>query len=151
MPLTQNQMDLITTWRLGFFATVLPDGTPNLSPKGTWTVLDRETLGFAEMRSPGTLAGLTHQPVAEVNFVDVLSRMGLRVKGRTTRHPRGSDSYARHLPAFTAHWPELEPAFNEIVTLRADAVRPLASPIYEFGGSEPDLRQAWKARIGAMP
>jgi len=39
--------------RLGFVATVCPDGTPNLSPKGTTAVWDDDHLVFANIRSPG--------------------------------------------------------------------------------------------------
>jgi len=37
--------------RLGFVATVCPDGTPNLSPKGTVSVWDDDHLVFANIRS----------------------------------------------------------------------------------------------------
>jgi len=35
--------------KLGFAATVCPDGTPNLSPKGTTTVWDDDHLLFADI------------------------------------------------------------------------------------------------------
>ena len=41
-------------------------------------------------------------------------------------------------------------AFNAIVTVRADSIRPLASPIYEFGGTEADLRATWAAKIADL-
>jgi hypothetical protein len=44
--------------RRGFVATVCPDGTPDLSPKGTTAVWDADHLVFANIRSPGTLANL---------------------------------------------------------------------------------------------
>lgn len=44
--------------RLGFFATVCEDGSPNLSPKGTTYVLDDDHLLFAEIRSPQTVANI---------------------------------------------------------------------------------------------
>jgi len=44
--------------RLAFVATVDADGTPNLSPKGTITVLDDDHLMFADLASPGTVANL---------------------------------------------------------------------------------------------
>jgi predicted pyridoxine 5'-phosphate oxidase superfamily flavin-nucleotide-binding protein len=36
--------------RLAFAATVCPDGTPNLSPKGMTTVWDGTHLAFADIR-----------------------------------------------------------------------------------------------------
>ena len=67
--------------RLGFVATVCPDGTPNLSPKGTVSVWDDDHLVFANIRSPGTLANLRQNVSVEVNVVDPFLRNGYRFKG----------------------------------------------------------------------
>jgi hypothetical protein len=67
--------------RLGFVATVCPDGTPNLSPKGTVSVWDDDHLVFANIRSPGTLANLRQNANVEVNVVDPFLRKGYRFKG----------------------------------------------------------------------
>jgi len=42
---------VVTEQRLGFVATVCPDGTPNLSPKGTTAVWDDDHIVFADIRS----------------------------------------------------------------------------------------------------
>ena len=55
--------ELVERQRLGFVATVCPDGTPNLSPKGTVSVLDDEHLIFADIRSPGTALPLFRQQI----------------------------------------------------------------------------------------
>src|SRR5947207_380190 len=67
--------------RLGFVATVCPDGTPNLSPKGTTAVWDDDHLYFADIASPGTVDNLRHNPAIAVNVVDVVARRGYRFKG----------------------------------------------------------------------
>src|SRR5215208_258209 len=67
--------------RLGSAATVCPDGTPNLSPKGTTAFWDADRLIFADIRSPGTVENLRHNPAIEVNVVDPISRKGYRFKG----------------------------------------------------------------------
>ena len=59
---------------LGFVATVCPDGTPNLSPKGTTAVWDDDHLVFANIRSPGTLANLRQNANVELNVVDPFAR-----------------------------------------------------------------------------
>jgi len=51
--LTPDMKRVVEQQRLGFFATVCPDGTPNLSPKGTTAVWDNDHLVFANIRSPG--------------------------------------------------------------------------------------------------
>jgi len=48
--------------KLGFVATVCPDGTPNLSPKGTCVALDDGRLAFADIRSPRTIENLRLNP-----------------------------------------------------------------------------------------
>jgi predicted pyridoxine 5'-phosphate oxidase superfamily flavin-nucleotide-binding protein len=56
--LTADMKRIVGEQRLGFVATVCPDGTPNLSPKGTTAVWDDDHPVFANIRSPGTLANL---------------------------------------------------------------------------------------------
>jgi predicted pyridoxine 5'-phosphate oxidase superfamily flavin-nucleotide-binding protein len=56
--LTADMKRVVEEQRLGFVATVCPDDTPNLSPKGTTAVWDDDHLAFANIRSPGTLANL---------------------------------------------------------------------------------------------
>jgi predicted pyridoxine 5'-phosphate oxidase superfamily flavin-nucleotide-binding protein len=82
--------------RLGFVATVCPDGTPNLSPKGTTAVWDDDHLVFANIRSAGTLANLRSNPSIEVNVVDPFVRKGYRFKGRATILESG-EAYDRAL------------------------------------------------------
>jgi predicted pyridoxine 5'-phosphate oxidase superfamily flavin-nucleotide-binding protein len=79
--LTEEMQRVVRTQRLGFIATVCPDGTPNLSPKGTTNVWDDDHLVFADIRSPGTVSNLRHNPALEINVVDVVLRKGYRFKG----------------------------------------------------------------------
>lgn len=70
MQLTEDMKHTIRGQRLGYVATVCPDGTPNLSPKGTLTIWDDEHLIFADLRSPWTIANLKQNPAVEINVVD---------------------------------------------------------------------------------
>jgi predicted pyridoxine 5'-phosphate oxidase superfamily flavin-nucleotide-binding protein len=54
--LTEDMKRVVREQRLGYVATVCPDGTPNLSPKGTTRVWDDNHLVFADIRSPRTVA-----------------------------------------------------------------------------------------------
>ena len=76
--LTADMKRVVEEQRLGFVATVCPDGTPNLSPKGTTAVWDDDHLVFANIRSPGTLANLRRNASVEVNVVDPFLRKGYR-------------------------------------------------------------------------
>ena len=60
--LTEDMKKLVREQRLGFIATVCPDGSPNLSPKGTAIVLDDDHLAFADLASPGTIANINQNP-----------------------------------------------------------------------------------------
>lgn len=80
--LTTEMKRVVTEQRLAYVATVCPDGTPNLSPKGTLAVWDDEHLVFVDIRSPGTIANLKKNPAVELNVVDPFVRKGYRFKGR---------------------------------------------------------------------
>jgi hypothetical protein len=79
--LTADMKRIVEEQRLGFVATVCPDSTPNLSPKGTTAVWDDDHLVFANIRSPGTLANLRQNANVEVNVVDPLLRKGTASRG----------------------------------------------------------------------
>ena len=49
MRLDDDMRRVVTEQSLGFVATVCPDGTPNLSPKGTTIVWDDEHLAFLHL------------------------------------------------------------------------------------------------------
>ena len=46
--LTEDMKRVVREQRLGFYATVSEDGSPNLSPKGTTDVWDDQHLFFAD-------------------------------------------------------------------------------------------------------
>jgi len=63
--LTADMQRVVREQRLFFVATVCPDGTPNLSPKGATAVWDDDHLLFADIRSPGTIRNLRRNPAIE--------------------------------------------------------------------------------------
>src|SRR5213078_1150789 len=79
--LTHEMKRVVREQRLGFVATVCPDGTPNLSPKGSTTIWDDEHLVFCDLNSPQTIENLRSNPAIEVNVVDPIARRGYRFKG----------------------------------------------------------------------
>ena len=68
--LTDDMKRVVRQQRIGFVATVCPDGTPNLSPKGTAAVWDDDYLVFADLASPGTMANLRANPRASLSMQD---------------------------------------------------------------------------------
>jgi len=80
--LTEDMKRVVGEQRLGFAATVCPDGTPKLSPKGTTIVWDDEHLVFADICSPETVNNLRQNSSVEINCVDQFTRKGYRLKGQ---------------------------------------------------------------------
>ena len=76
--LTADMKRVVEQQQLGFVATVSPDGSPNLSPKGTTAVWDDDHLIFADICSPATIANLR----AEWAKLDA----PLRLQGLAERH-----------------------------------------------------------------
>ena len=142
MPLTPPQIRLIETWRLGYVATCA-DNLPNVSPKGTFVVPDPTRIAFMEMRSPKTLSNLQANPIAEVNFVDILTRRGLRISGAATIAARGTSEFDTDRPLFMPLFGYLEAMFGAVVSIAATDIRPLVTPAYEAGASEADLKAHW--------
>lgn len=151
MILPESAIVTIETWRLGFVATAKKDGTPNLSPKGTFIVVDEETIAFGEMRSPNTVQNLRENPELEINFVDILTRRGVRVRGNATIAEHGTATFLKLYPSFEEIWgAELCDMFNAIVVIPVEIAKPLQSPIYELDGNPQDLKSLWKQKISEM-
>lgn len=143
--LTEEVQRFVLEQRLGYHATVCPDGTPNLSPKGTTSVWDGDHLFFAEIRSPQTITNLRENPAIEVNVVDVLARRGYRFKGAATIH-EGDDVYRRGLELLRERdYGAYEERVRAIVLIRVERVEPLTSPAYDVGASETELVEHYSA------
>jgi uncharacterized protein len=142
--LTEDMKRVIREQRLGYIATVCPDGTPNLSPKGTTTVWDDGHLVFADIRSPRTIKNLRQNPSIEINVVDWFTRKGYRFKG-------------------IANIVETGPLFNELVSffeqrglfdaprriqtivmVKVQRALPLISPAYDRTVTEDQVRTHWE-------
>ena len=150
MKLNAFSRQVIETFPLGFVATVTADGRPNVSPKGTFLVLDDETIAFGEIRSPVTLANLTHQPEVEVNFVDQWLRKGVRVRGVAQCAERGSDAFAELIPQWHAVWGDLAERVNVIVKIPVSSVRPLTTPPYDDGAIEEEMIALYKMKFAEI-
>jgi predicted pyridoxine 5'-phosphate oxidase superfamily flavin-nucleotide-binding protein len=142
--LTADMKRVIEEQRLGFVATSAPDGTPNVSPKGTFAVLDDCTIAFGEIRSPGTLQNLKTNPRVEVNFIDVFVRKGFRFAGTVTVVERGSPEFEILLPKLGS---ALAHRIRAIVTIAVTKALPLTSPAYDDGRTEVELRRSWTKRF----
>jgi predicted pyridoxine 5'-phosphate oxidase superfamily flavin-nucleotide-binding protein len=141
MRLTEQMKRVVTEQSLGFVATVRPDGTPALSPKGTTRVWDDERLVFLHIHSPGTVANLEANSAVEVNVVDPILRKGWRFAGRGTVHTAG--------PVFEqiVAWydrPATAPPARAVVVIDVDSAEELVSPAYDSGATEEEIAARWR-------
>jgi predicted pyridoxine 5'-phosphate oxidase superfamily flavin-nucleotide-binding protein len=139
--LTEDMKRVIREQRLGYVATVCPDGTPNLSPKGTTIAWDDDHLVFADIHSPGTTANLRHNPHVEVNVVDPFVRKGYRFKGTATVLTDGPQYDA--IVAFYRQRGS-RAVIQSIVLIQVNVAASLISPAYDDGSSEAEVRRRWK-------
>jgi predicted pyridoxine 5'-phosphate oxidase superfamily flavin-nucleotide-binding protein len=146
--LTADMKRVVEEQRLGFVATVCPDGTPNLSPKGTTTVWDDDHLVFANIRSPGTLANLRQNPSVEINLVDPFVRKGYRFKGVASILESGP--LYDEVIAFYKQRGARVSAIREVVMVRVQRAQAIVSPAYDFGLTEVEVRTRWEGHFQSL-
>ena len=146
--LTADMKRVVDEQRLGYVATVCPDGTPNLSPKGTTAVWDDDHLVFANIKSPGTLANLRQNASVEINVVDPFLRKGYRFKGVATVLESGA-LYEKAI-AFYEERGSTVSAFREVVIVRVERAHPIDSPAYDLGFTEDEVRSRWERHFQSL-
>jgi len=140
--LTEDMQRLVREQRLGFVGSVAADGSPNVSPKGSLTVLDSEHLVFADVESPHTVRNLAQNPRTEINVVDPLVRKGFRFRGRATILHAGA-IYHNVLEMYRAEGADVR-RIRSVVVVAVEEAAPLVSPIYVTGLSEAEVRALWQ-------
>ncbi len=146
--LTADMKRVVEEQHLGFVATVCPDGTPNLSPKGTTAVWDDDHLVFANIRSPGTLANLRQNASVEVNVVDPFLRKGYRFKGVASILESGA-LYDEVIAFYKARG-SIVSAIREVILVRVERAQPIDSPAYDTGLSEAEVRGRWERHFQSL-
>jgi uncharacterized protein len=141
--LTDAMKRLVREQRLGFVATVAEDGSPNVSPKGSLTVLDDDNLVFADVESPHTVINLSKDPRTEINVVDPFVRKGYRFRGTATILHTGV-SYWKVLEMYRAEGADVR-RIRSVVIVEVERAVPLISPIYLIGDHpEDEIRALWQ-------
>ena len=139
--LTEPMKRLITTFSAGAVATTNEDGTPAVSPKATFVVIDDARIAFGDIRSPGTVANIRSRPDVEVNFIDVLARRAVRVRGRAEIVEKESEAGRRMVPAFEELWAPYLPHMQCFVGISVTHAELVLSPAYDLGHTADDLRR----------
>ena len=150
--LTDDMQRVVRQQRLGFVATVNPDGTPNLSPKGTAAVWDADHLVFADLASPGTMRNLRHNPALELNIVDAYARKGYRFKGTARIITEGAlfDEIRQAFESGGRGVQQVNLPARAYVLVAVEAAAPVVSPAYTPGRTEKQTRLEWADHWNAI-
>ena len=130
----------------GMVATVNHDGSPSVSPKGTFVVVAPDTIAFGNIRSPGTVANLRRSPRLEICFLDVLARRAVRVTGLADILSRNAAPQAV-TELFDETWSEYLPRMKQIVVVKVQFAELILSPAYDLGYTEDQLRSMYLERL----
>ncbi len=147
--LSAEMKQLIQNHSAGMVATINDDGTPSVSPKATFIIIDDATIAFGNIRSPGTLANLRKRPAVEVCFIDVLTRKAVRVTGTSTVIQKAEAS-PDLLAAYETAWADYLSHMSAFVKIMINAAELILSPAYDLGHTEDDLRQTNLAKLNAL-
>ena len=139
--ITSEIKEFLEQQKLGFVATVTPDGTPNISPKGTIVGWTSELLAFANIRSPDTVNNLKNNSNVEINVIDPLLRRGYLFKG-TTRILNDGQMYDEILEFYKNHG--IKSIIHEIILVTVSDVTVVTSPLYDMGISEQEIKLKWQ-------
>jgi predicted pyridoxine 5'-phosphate oxidase superfamily flavin-nucleotide-binding protein len=140
--LTDEIKQFVKLQKLGYVATVCPDGTPSLSPKGTVTVWDDNHLVFLDIHSPGTITNLHHNPSTEINIVDIFTRKGYRFKG-VAKVFSGGEIFK----AVIHHYgePAMKYDVKNVVLVTVERIIEVTSPAYDTEATEAEIKKRWVA------
>ncbi len=127
--------------KLGFVATISPDNTPNVSPKGTILAWDDEHLIFADIKSPQTISNLENNPSVEINVVDPILRKGYRFKGKGMIL-KDNEEFSKILKFYEEKG--IKSKINAVVIVKVDTLSEVTSPLYDLGFSEEEIKEKWK-------
>ncbi len=145
--LTDDMKRVVEEQRLGYIATVCPDGSPNLSPKATMRVWDDDHLVFADIASPGTVANIRQNSAVEINIVDPLIRKGYRFKGTAEIVPPGPRFDAvmeQYNGSGQGNQHRVTSLIRSFVMVKVQRALPVISPGYVGDVTEDQMRARWE-------
>ena len=131
----------LNSQKLGYVATVSPDGKPNISPKGTIISWTSDLLAFANIRSPDTMSNLKINSAMEINVIDPLSRKGYLFIG-TGKIIKDSPLFDEILTYYKNSG--IQSPINSVVLVTVSSVSEVTSPLYDLGKSESEIKLRWK-------
>ena len=147
--LTADMKTLINSHRAGMVATTNDDGTPSVSPKATFVILDDATIAFGNIRSPGTLANIRKRSSIEICFIDVVTRKAVRVTGSASIIKKAdADNHMR--ATFDQQWATYIQHVSAFVQIDITACEMILSPAYDLGITEEELRRTNLEKLNGL-
>ncbi len=115
--LTAEAKKLIGEVMPAMIATASKSGKPNVSPKGSFRVLDDEHVAFADMASPRTIANLRENPQVAAIAFNPATRRGCRIWGKAEILDSGSQ-----FDAIAAEFAAMEMKVKRLVKITVEEV-----------------------------
>ncbi|MEM7292707.1 MAG: pyridoxamine 5'-phosphate oxidase family protein [Pseudomonadota bacterium] len=140
--LTDQMRQIIRNFNAASVATVNDDGTPAVSPKATFVIIDDTSTAFGNIRSPNTEKNIRTRPAVELNFVDVLARRAVRVKGEASIVEKDSESGQALMPMFEELWAPYIDKMRNFIRVDVSRAQLVTSPAYDIGLGEQELVDA---------
>jgi hypothetical protein len=137
--LTGPMKQIIRNYSAGAVATVNDDGSPAVSPKATFVIVDDSCIAYGNIRSPGTSANLARRSRVEVSFTDILARMAVRIGGSAQVVAKESDLGQQLMPRFEEHWSAYLEVMQDFVCISIDKDELISSPAYDVGLTRDEL------------
>lgn len=116
--LSEEAKKAIAEFGAALVATASKDGKPNVSPKGSFSVLDDEHVIFADIASPRTMANLAENPQLSAIVFDPSTRKGCRIWGRAVETLDSGDLFN----TISAQFEPMGMKVNHIVKVAVDEV-----------------------------
>ena len=139
--ITEQMKKLIEQQKLGYVATVSPDNTPNLSPKGTIKLWADDQLIFADIKSPKTMSNLEKNPSIEINIINPIARRGFRFKGIGKIISEGEE-YEKIISQYKEDG--IKSTIKRVVMIKIKTASEVTSPLYDLGYTEEEIKSKWK-------
>lgn len=118
----QQLHDVLAEGHNIWVATVAPDGAPNVSIKGSGSLLDDQHIYFADLYHKETLENLEQDPRVAIGIHDYARKVAMQVKGRAEILDHGElvEEMRQKLAAVSEKW--RLPPVEHVVCVTVDSV-----------------------------
>jgi hypothetical protein len=142
--------EIIRNFSAGAVATVNDDGSPAVSPKATFVIVDERCIAYGDIRSPSTSANLARRPAIEVCFIDILARVAVRVSGSAQVVAKDSGPGQLLMPHFEKYWSAYLEVMRAFVCISIETTELIVSPAYDVGLKRGELVETNYAKLSKL-